>query len=126
MEREDCQSLRHGRRLQLGQSGREDRQGGEGKLLLSGIQLCHLRAEYLHTGALQSQHTHLSSRKHFEENIKYLLEIFKLRFYNQGTVKQVLQFTEVEGDPFLATINGTFLAVGTTQGVVKIFDLSRR
>jgi intraflagellar transport protein 140 len=44
----------------------------------------------------------------------------------QGTVKQVLQFTEVEGDPFLATINGTFLAVGTTQGVVKIFDLSRR
>jgi len=44
----------------------------------------------------------------------------------QGTVKQVLQFTENEGDPFLAAVNGTYIAVGTTQGVVKVFDLSRR
>lgn len=44
----------------------------------------------------------------------------------QGTVKQILQFTENEGDPFLATVNGTFLAIGTTQGVVKVYDLSRR
>ena len=46
--------------------------------------------------------------------------------YEQGTVKQVLQFTENEGDPFLATVNGTFIAIGTTQGIVKVFDLSRR
>lgn len=26
----------------------------------------------------------------------------------------------------MATINGTFLALGTTQGIVKVFDLSRR
>jgi hypothetical protein len=38
----------------------------------------------------------------------------------------VIQFTENEGDPFLATVNGTFIAIGTTQGVVKVFDLSRR
>ena len=44
----------------------------------------------------------------------------------QGTVKQVLQFTENEGDPFLAAVNGTYIAIGTTQGVVKVFDLSRR
>jgi len=30
----------------------------------------------------------------------------------------VIQFTENEGDPFLATVNGTFIAIGTTQGVV--------
>ena len=47
-------------------------------------------------------------------------------FCFQGTVKQVLQFTENEGDPFLASINGTYLAVATTQGLVKVFDLSRR
>ena len=38
----------------------------------------------------------------------------------------MLQFTESEGDPFLATVNGTFLAIGTTQGIVKVYDLSRR
>ena len=41
-------------------------------------------------------------------------------------MKQVIQFTENEGDPFLATVNGTFIVVGTTQGVVKVYDLSRR
>lgn len=62
----------------------------------------------------------------FEQNI-YTLEPSKVNVRTfQGTVKQVLQFTELEGDPFLATINGTFLVIGTTQGVVKVFDLSRR
>lgn len=49
-----------------------------------------------------------------------------MKYLKQGTVKQVIQFTENEGDPFLATVNGAFIAVGTTQGVVKVFDLSRR
>lgn len=62
----------------------------------------------------------------YEQNI-YTLEPSKVNVRTfQGTVKQVIQFTENEGDPFLATINGTFLAVGTTQGVVKVYDLSRR
>lgn len=38
----------------------------------------------------------------------------------------MIQFTDNEGDPFLATVNGSFIAVGTTQGVIKVFDLSRR
>ncbi|CAF0790150.1 unnamed protein product [Brachionus calyciflorus] len=62
----------------------------------------------------------------FEQSI-FTLEPSKVNVRTfQGTVKQVLQFTENEGDPFLATVNGTFLAVGTTQGVVKVYDLSRR
>jgi intraflagellar transport protein 140 len=62
----------------------------------------------------------------YEQNI-YTLEPSKVNVRTfQGTVKQVIQFTENEGDPFLATVNGTFLAVGTTQGVVKVYDLSRR
>ena len=44
----------------------------------------------------------------------------------KGTIKQVIQLTDIEGDPFLATINGTFMALGTTQGIIKVFDLSRR
>lgn len=62
----------------------------------------------------------------YEQNI-YTLEPGKVNIRTfQGTVKQVLQFTENEGDPFLAAVNGTFIAIGTTQGVVKVFDLSRR
>ncbi len=62
----------------------------------------------------------------YEQNI-YTLEPGKVNIRTfQGTVKQVLQFTENEGDPFLATVNGTFIAIGTTQGIVKVFDLSRR
>lgn len=49
-----------------------------------------------------------------------------LIFQIKGTIKQVIQFTENEGDPCLATVNGAFLAVGTTQGIVKVFDLGRR
>ena len=62
----------------------------------------------------------------YEQNI-YTLEPGKVNIRTfQGTVKQVLQFTENEGDPFLATVNGTFIAIGTTQGIIKVFDLSRR
>ncbi|XP_050824031.1 intraflagellar transport protein 140 homolog isoform X1 [Gopherus flavomarginatus] len=44
----------------------------------------------------------------------------------QGTVKQLLVFSEAEGNPCLLDICGNFLAVGTDLAHFKIFDLSRR
>ncbi|XP_074867275.1 intraflagellar transport protein 140 homolog isoform X2 [Carettochelys insculpta] len=44
----------------------------------------------------------------------------------QGTVKQLLVFTEAEGSPCLLDVCGNFLAVGTDLAHLKIFDLSRR
>ncbi|XP_025043975.2 intraflagellar transport protein 140 homolog isoform X2 [Pelodiscus sinensis] len=44
----------------------------------------------------------------------------------QGTVKQLLVFTEAEGNPCLLDVCGNFLAVGTDLAHFKIFDLSRR
>ncbi|XP_069761379.1 intraflagellar transport protein 140 homolog isoform X2 [Narcine bancroftii] len=44
----------------------------------------------------------------------------------QGTVKQLLVFSEMEGNPCHLQICGNFLAVGTDKAHVKVFDLSRR
>ena len=44
----------------------------------------------------------------------------------QGTVKQILQFPEAEGDPILLDVCGNFLVAGTSLGYVKVWDLSRR
>ncbi|XP_062359436.1 intraflagellar transport protein 140 homolog [Cinclus cinclus] len=44
----------------------------------------------------------------------------------QGTVKQLLVFSEAEGNPCLLDVCGNFLAVGTDLAHLKIFDLSRR
>ncbi|NWH59769.1 IF140 protein, partial [Geococcyx californianus] len=44
----------------------------------------------------------------------------------QGTVKQLLVFSEAEGNPCLLDVCGDFLAVGTDLAHFKIFDLSRR
>ncbi|NWI93338.1 IF140 protein, partial [Pitta sordida] len=44
----------------------------------------------------------------------------------QGTVKQLLVFSEAEGSPCLLDVCGDFLTVGTDLAHVKIFDLSRR
>jgi len=44
----------------------------------------------------------------------------------QGTVKQILNFSEAEGDPVLLDVCGNFLAAGTSLGYVKVWDLSRR
>ncbi|NXA13871.1 IF140 protein, partial [Sapayoa aenigma] len=44
----------------------------------------------------------------------------------QGTVKQLLVFSEAEGSPCLLDVCGDFLAVGTDLAHLKIFDLSRR
>ncbi|XP_037013024.2 intraflagellar transport protein 140 homolog [Artibeus jamaicensis] len=44
----------------------------------------------------------------------------------QGTVKQLLLFSEVEGNPCFLDICGNFLVVGTDLAYFKSFDLSRR
>ncbi|XP_004438256.1 PREDICTED: intraflagellar transport protein 140 homolog [Ceratotherium simum simum] len=44
----------------------------------------------------------------------------------QGTVKQLLLFSETEGNPCFFDICGNFLAVGTDLAHFKSFDLSRR
>ncbi|KAI5932679.1 Intraflagellar transport protein 140 [Manis javanica] len=44
----------------------------------------------------------------------------------QGTVKQLLLFSETEGNPCFLDICGNFLAVGTDLAHFKSFDLSRR
>ncbi|KAM4697334.1 intraflagellar transport protein 140 homolog [Rhinophrynus dorsalis] len=44
----------------------------------------------------------------------------------QGTVKQLLSFSEIEGNPCMLDICGNFLAVATDTAHFKIFDLSRR
>lgn len=44
----------------------------------------------------------------------------------QGTVKQTLNFTESEGQPIGLDACGNFLVVSTINGVIKLWDLSRR
>ncbi|XP_006874007.1 PREDICTED: intraflagellar transport protein 140 homolog [Chrysochloris asiatica] len=44
----------------------------------------------------------------------------------QGTVKQLLLFSEAEGNPCLLDVCGSFLVVGTDLAHFKSFDLSRR
>ncbi|KAI1896231.1 hypothetical protein AGOR_G00092680 [Albula goreensis] len=61
-----------------------------------------------------------------EENI-YTVEPNRVQVRTlQGTVKQLLVFSEVEGNPVLLSVCGTFLAVGTDTAHFKLFDLSRR
>ncbi|XP_030625080.1 intraflagellar transport protein 140 homolog [Chanos chanos] len=44
----------------------------------------------------------------------------------QGTVKQLLVFSETEGNPVLLSVCGSYLAVGTDLAHVRVFDLTRR
>ncbi|XP_033373821.1 intraflagellar transport protein 140 homolog isoform X4 [Parus major] len=60
------------------------------------------------------------------ENL-YTVEPYRIQVRTwQGTVKQLLVFSEAEGNPCLLDICGNFLAVGTDLTQLKIFDLSRR
>ncbi|XP_064178375.1 intraflagellar transport protein 140 homolog isoform X2 [Anguilla rostrata] len=62
----------------------------------------------------------------YEENI-YTVEPNRVQVRTlQGTVKQLLVFSEVEGNPVLLSVCGSFLAVGTDTAHFKLFDLSRR
>ncbi|KAM4631549.1 intraflagellar transport protein 140 homolog [Discoglossus pictus] len=61
-----------------------------------------------------------------EENI-YTVEPNRVQVRTlQGTVKQLLSFSEAEGNPCVLDICGNFLAVTTDTGHFKIFDLARR
>ncbi|XP_012989276.2 intraflagellar transport protein 140 homolog isoform X2 [Esox lucius] len=44
----------------------------------------------------------------------------------QGTVKQLLPFSEAEGNPVLLSVCQGYLAVGTDTAHIKVFDLTRR
>ncbi|NWI67961.1 IF140 protein, partial [Todus mexicanus] len=60
------------------------------------------------------------------ENL-YTVEPYRVQVRTwQGTVKQLLVFSEAEGNPCLLDVCGNFLAVGTDLSHFKIFDLSRR
>ncbi|XP_030068388.1 intraflagellar transport protein 140 homolog [Microcaecilia unicolor] len=61
-----------------------------------------------------------------EENI-YTVEPNRVQVRTlQGTVKQLLVFSESEGNPCLLDVCGNFLAAATDLAHFKIFDLSRR
>uniref|UniRef100_A0A4W5Q9V8 Intraflagellar transport 140 n=1 Tax=Hucho hucho TaxID=62062 RepID=A0A4W5Q9V8_9TELE len=44
----------------------------------------------------------------------------------QGTVKQLLSFSEAEGNPVLLSVCQGYLVVGTDTAHIKVFDLTRR
>ncbi|KAJ1446802.1 hypothetical protein M885DRAFT_591648 [Pelagophyceae sp. CCMP2097] len=44
----------------------------------------------------------------------------------QGVVRQKISFSEGEGTPTHLDVNGRFLAVATTKGLIKIFQVDRR
>ncbi|XP_030906145.1 intraflagellar transport protein 140 homolog isoform X4 [Melopsittacus undulatus] len=57
----------------------------------------------------------------------YTVEPYQIQVRTwQGTVKQLLVFSEAEGNPCLLDVCGNFLAVGTDLSHFKIFDLSHR
>ncbi|KAK2157995.1 hypothetical protein LSH36_179g04000 [Paralvinella palmiformis] len=62
----------------------------------------------------------------YEHNV-YTLEPGKVQVRTfQGTVKQLLNLMEAEGDPVCMEVCSHFLIIGTTGGIVKLYDLSRR
>ncbi|KAM6423733.1 intraflagellar transport protein 140 homolog isoform 2-T2 [Liasis olivaceus] len=61
-----------------------------------------------------------------EENL-YTVEPNRVQVRTwQGTVKQLLSFSESEGNPCFLDVCGNYLTVGTDLSHFKIFDLSRR
>ena len=41
-------------------------------------------------------------------------------------MKQLINFSEVEGQPVCLDVCGNYLLIGTDLGILKVFDLSRR
>ncbi|XP_072535240.1 intraflagellar transport protein 140 homolog [Salminus brasiliensis] len=61
-----------------------------------------------------------------EENI-YTVEPNRVQVRTpQGTVKQLLTFSEAEGNPIMLDVCGSYLAVGTDTAHIRVFDLTRR
>lgn len=62
----------------------------------------------------------------FEQNV-YTIETGKIQVRTfQGTVKQLLHFTESEGDPTCIEVCNCYLVAASAIGTIKIYDLSRR
>ena len=62
-----------------------------------------------------------------EQNVYAIDDPGKVKVYtHQGTVKQLLSFTEVEGSPCFIDINNKFLVVATANGYLRLYDLARR
>ncbi|XP_043081946.1 intraflagellar transport protein 140 homolog isoform X2 [Puntigrus tetrazona] len=75
------------------------------------------------TGSFQCESPALAVH---EENI-YTVEPNRVQIRTpQGTVKQLLVFSEAEGNPTLLNVCGSYLAVGTDTCHIRVFDLTRR
>ncbi|XP_056125550.1 intraflagellar transport protein 140 homolog [Rhinichthys klamathensis goyatoka] len=75
------------------------------------------------TGSFQCESAALALH---DENI-YTIEPNRVQIRTpQGTVKQLLVFSEVEGNPTLLSVCGSYLAVGTDTSHVRVFNLTRR
>ncbi|CAI5448849.1 unnamed protein product [Caenorhabditis angaria] len=44
----------------------------------------------------------------------------------QGTIRQIISLPEIEGDPQILDLNKNWLAVGTSHGFVRIYNLARK
>eukprot|EP00058_Branchiostoma_floridae_P021724 XP_002607214.1 hypothetical protein BRAFLDRAFT_118626 [Branchiostoma floridae] len=61
-----------------------------------------------------------------EQNV-YTVEPGKIQVRNfQGTVKQLLTFSETEGEPIAMDVCGQYLVAGTSTNFLRMWDLSRR
>ncbi|CAJ0941152.1 unnamed protein product, partial [Mesorhabditis belari] len=57
----------------------------------------------------------------------YCLENDKINVRTlQGTLKQVISLPEMEGEPMCMDVNGQWMAVGSSNGFVRIYDLRGR
>ncbi|XP_067291267.1 intraflagellar transport protein 140 homolog isoform X2 [Pseudorasbora parva] len=75
------------------------------------------------TGSFQCESAALALH---DENI-YTIEPNRVQIRTpQGTVKQLLVFSEAEGNPTLLSVCGSYLAVGTDTSHVRVFNLTRR
>uniref|UniRef100_A0A673HQW8 Intraflagellar transport 140 homolog (Chlamydomonas) n=1 Tax=Sinocyclocheilus rhinocerous TaxID=307959 RepID=A0A673HQW8_9TELE len=75
------------------------------------------------TGSFQCESPALAVH---EENI-YTVEPNRVQIRTpQGTVKQLLVFSEAEGNPTLLSVCGSYLAVGTDTCHIRVFDLTCR
>nr|CAB3255295.1 intraflagellar transport protein 140 homolog [Phallusia mammillata] len=74
-----------------------------------------------HTNALHDQSVFcIESPKDSKDRTKIQARNF------QGTVKQLIHFQESEGDPTIMSVSGDYLAVGTSTGCIRVYDLTRR
>uniref|UniRef100_A0A673Y600 Intraflagellar transport 140 n=1 Tax=Salmo trutta TaxID=8032 RepID=A0A673Y600_SALTR len=78
------------------------------------------------TALCESSLSHPLPSSVHDENI-YTVEPNRVQVRTpQGTVKQLLAFSEAEGNPVLLSVCQGYLVVGTDTAHIKVFDLTRR